>query len=428
MEHRNIVLGTLVFGCMTTVLAGTPMTNRYGGYGPDVLCVYPVDGQYTFLQRLLFYVLLVFGVLARRKKWLVVGALTTAMSYSGAAAIHAMLLVTRDHSYIDLNIFGIFAITSAGVMLSVLLFRWSTTLGKAGRRLRYIVILWLLLLLVGSVFAVGIMYARQTYAAAPACLDPETVDSSVASLFPSDTENCTYVCFHQSGRLFHSPDQIIAWPNKIHQASDITSIYFPTAISYLGAFIVFTIIFRVRQRKQRGIHSRNRTPTPLSSSTSNSPTTDIWLREKVPGRQTTSSETVLSSPPPSESSRPRLWTAVTYFSFFALFGAVIANAVNEYRMYPYPTNESSMEVGQWAPWVAVGLVVLAQLINKYAKMRWEGKGADDEESGFDRIRRDVDASMIRRGWIVPRQPIMGTGIDSDISRAETWESRRRYSF
>jgi len=57
----------------------------------NVNCAWPISGQYCLLNRILFYVLLVFAVLMRRSPWLVAGALASALSYSGTAAIHALM-------------------------------------------------------------------------------------------------------------------------------------------------------------------------------------------------------------------------------------------------------------------------------------------------------------------------------------------------
>lgn len=425
MGQTSLLYAVLIFSSIATGLAEKSSGNRYGGVGPDVLCVYPVDGQYTFLQRLLFYVLLTFGVLARRRKWLVIGALTTAMSYSGAAAIHAMLLVSPGRDYVDLNIYAIYSVTSTAVILSVLLLLWSTTLGRAGRRLRYIVMIWFVLVLVGSIFTMGIMYARETHSMAPACLNPEAVDTSAASILASETEACSYVCFHEGGRIFRSEDQILAWQNRISSARDITAIYFPTAIAYLVSFSVIGIVHRIQTRRKTQQRCLDLTVTALHPTPK--PPGYFSFENKVQEWRSSRSETMVSTPPSFWPSKRKFWAGCEYFSFFALFGAVAANGImSEVRIYWFPVNENPQEVGQWAPWVAVGLVIIAQIINKYSKLRWEGRNGD-EERGFDRIRQNLEASMTRRGWIAPRQLMTDTGDNSDLERTETWGSKRRYS-
>ena len=57
-------------------------------------CVYPISGQYGFLNRLLFYILMIFALIARKHDWLAAAALGTAMTYAASAAVHAFALLT----------------------------------------------------------------------------------------------------------------------------------------------------------------------------------------------------------------------------------------------------------------------------------------------------------------------------------------------
>lgn len=52
-----------------------------------VVCEWPISGMYSLMQRILFYVLLVFALVWRHHEWLIAGALAYATTYSGAAAV-----------------------------------------------------------------------------------------------------------------------------------------------------------------------------------------------------------------------------------------------------------------------------------------------------------------------------------------------------
>ena len=65
-----------------------PETFSYSG-----LCVYPISGQYGFLNRLLFYILMIFALIARNHDWLAAAALGTTMTYAASAAVHAFALL-----------------------------------------------------------------------------------------------------------------------------------------------------------------------------------------------------------------------------------------------------------------------------------------------------------------------------------------------
>ena len=58
-----------------------------------VLCTYPISGQYGFLNRLLYYILMIFALLVRKRTWLSAAALGTAMTYAASAAVHAFALL-----------------------------------------------------------------------------------------------------------------------------------------------------------------------------------------------------------------------------------------------------------------------------------------------------------------------------------------------
>lgn len=67
-------------------------------FRPDIFsylgaCTYPISGQYGFLNRLLFYLLMIFALVARRRTWLAAAALGTAMTYAASAAVHAFALL-----------------------------------------------------------------------------------------------------------------------------------------------------------------------------------------------------------------------------------------------------------------------------------------------------------------------------------------------
>lgn len=96
-------------------------TNFFSAY-----CAWPVSGQYCLLNRVLFYVLLVFAVLMRRSPWLVAGALASALSYSGTAAIHAMGLGWYKATMVqgEQDAVVLWAILSSACVIAVPLLNW----------------------------------------------------------------------------------------------------------------------------------------------------------------------------------------------------------------------------------------------------------------------------------------------------------------
>jgi hypothetical protein len=54
-----------------------------------VVCEWPVSGMYSRLNRILYYVLLVFALVVHHHEWLVAGSLAYATTYSGTASVQA---------------------------------------------------------------------------------------------------------------------------------------------------------------------------------------------------------------------------------------------------------------------------------------------------------------------------------------------------
>lgn len=56
-----------------------------------VTCEWPISGSYSRMNRILYYVLLVFALVVHHHEWLVAGALASATIYSGSAAVQALV-------------------------------------------------------------------------------------------------------------------------------------------------------------------------------------------------------------------------------------------------------------------------------------------------------------------------------------------------
>ncbi|KAL4914545.1 hypothetical protein BDW62DRAFT_138927 [Aspergillus aurantiobrunneus] len=346
---------------------------------PDVLCVYPLSGVYAPLQRILFYILLSFGVIGRRQRWLVAGALASAMTYCGAAAIHSFFLIAQARSpVVDLDVYGVFAATSTGIMLTAPLLAWSKTLQTVEREIRSLITLWALLILVGAILSVATIYIRGNIDG-PTCYDSALyLDISAASTLEDLSANCTFVCFQEARPLGRSPGDILAWKNQLDPPFHITAAFVPTVTASIpGSIVALTWSFR------KG-HSYLFLPPPIFSRVELS-----WIGEWLFGRRQhdgisprRSSFARIGSAevPPSPVRYPRLLLAYQYYFALGSFGVFVVNLVmNEVRFQHLPTNEMPFEVGQWSPWVGVGLILLAQVLCQLLKGNRTGKRRGDEE-------------------------------------------------
>ncbi|MCJ1445914.1 MAG: hypothetical protein MMC23_006419 [Stictis urceolatum] len=103
------------------------------GTGLTAWCWYPVSGQYGLLPRLLFYITILAALVLRHHQWLYAGALVSALTYSGTAAIHACLLIWRGPAAGDLDLIALVAILSLSCVVTVPLLNWSSTLRNIGK-------------------------------------------------------------------------------------------------------------------------------------------------------------------------------------------------------------------------------------------------------------------------------------------------------
>ncbi|KAL8959880.1 MAG: hypothetical protein Q9193_003328 [Seirophora villosa] len=101
-----------------------------------MVCVFPLSGPYGFLQRVLFYTLLTFAVVAHRAEWLIRGSLAAAMIYSSSASIHALCLaaVSNHHRIFDLDIIGVYCILSSSIILLGPMLDWCEPLRHSAAR------------------------------------------------------------------------------------------------------------------------------------------------------------------------------------------------------------------------------------------------------------------------------------------------------
>ncbi|KAL3461201.1 hypothetical protein BJX64DRAFT_289577 [Aspergillus heterothallicus] len=377
-------------------------------HDPEVLCVYPLSGVYAPLQRILFYLLLSFGVIGRRQRWLVAGALASAMTYCGAAAIQSFFLLAKARSpVVDLDIYGVFAVTSTGFMLTAPLLAWSTTLQTAEREIRMIISLWSTLIAIGAIMATTGIYLR-AQGEGPTCLDSTADRSSAVSTLYNATGDCTYACFPEERALFRSANDTVAWKNQLDAPRDITAVFLPTiAASIPSATIVWLWVIR------KG-NSYLLQPPPVFSRFELG-----WVGARLFGTQRHKAEVVARVKRNTQQLPYRYAKFIRAYQYYFILGstgAFVVNLVlNEVRLRSLPTNEMPFEVGQWGPWVGVGLILLAELLNRLVKRMWleNVHNVDEEEL------------PIWRGKAGEREELKGR---TNTMRSEASTLRRRNSF
>ncbi|KAK3998101.1 hypothetical protein QBC44DRAFT_313878 [Cladorrhinum sp. PSN332] len=114
----------------------------------QVICSFPVSGQYGPGSRILYYVLVAACLLARKTEWLRNACLAAALIFPAVAAIHSIVLAALHvDGAIDMDIYGAFQFCSIGILTAPATVRLSTTyFNNPGRNT---IFAWATLLLMG---------------------------------------------------------------------------------------------------------------------------------------------------------------------------------------------------------------------------------------------------------------------------------------
>ncbi|KAK0630519.1 hypothetical protein B0T17DRAFT_489520, partial [Bombardia bombarda] len=114
----------------------------------QVVCAWPVSGQYGIGSRILYYVLVAASVFGRRQNWLRGPCLVAALIFPAVAALHGIVLAaTHVQGAIDMDIYGAFQFCSIGILAAPATARLSSTyFNEPGRNS---IFLWTGLVLAG---------------------------------------------------------------------------------------------------------------------------------------------------------------------------------------------------------------------------------------------------------------------------------------
>ncbi|KAH6646108.1 hypothetical protein BKA67DRAFT_583253 [Truncatella angustata] len=114
----------------------------------QVVCAWPVSGQYGPGSRVLYYALVVACLLARKVEWLKKACLAAALLLPAIAAIHGIVLaIVHTDDAVDMDIYGAFQICAIGILAAPVTVKLSSTyFNDRGRNLIFV---WTGLILAG---------------------------------------------------------------------------------------------------------------------------------------------------------------------------------------------------------------------------------------------------------------------------------------
>ena len=338
----------------------------------NVVCVYPLSGQYEALQRFLYYALLLFAVFARNQVWLVSGALASALTYSGTAAIHAIVLATVSrNSLLDLDSFGTWAILSAGCLVMLPFAEFSSTLRESPTRPLFK--FWGLLVMIGTVCSA--VACLRKYPEEPACRSSDEVLLSSPNQRNVTLFNCTYTCF--------------ATVQPLRSTSEITVLMTETLLGKRGnlflavVLIIFSsgVIIGVlaglgsgrKQTEAELLEAIGRIDAYLSSPSSYNNGTSGGFGSGGDPRETAREEKELLETElrTGHYQHPPGIVSLGVLNCLLFVVIILLNELCIFLSGGLPFSEPAYAVGQWSAWVSTILVLIASAITQHYLPTWE---------------------------------------------------------
>ncbi|GIZ48708.1 hypothetical protein CKM354_001175800 [Cercospora kikuchii] len=176
--------------------ANTSSPQFAAGAGIDVICAWPVSGQYGPGSRVLYYVLVAACIFARKVEWLRNACLAAALLFPVVAAIHAIVLVSEHiDEAVDMDVYGAFQFCAIGALVGPVTVRISGTYNnEAGRNSIFV---WAMLILAGLLSLTVEFYRINGFR----CLEDDAGNplSSNPNLFPYEKASCGVICNEDQG-------------------------------------------------------------------------------------------------------------------------------------------------------------------------------------------------------------------------------------
>ncbi|KAG5912804.1 hypothetical protein E4U42_001804, partial [Claviceps africana] len=115
-------------GINVTNSASVTDVANVAALGLEVVCAWPVSGQYGPGSRILYYVLIAACVLARKAEWIKNACLAAALLLPAVASLHAIVLAAfHQDGAVDLDIYGAFQLCAIGILVAPVTVRLSRT-------------------------------------------------------------------------------------------------------------------------------------------------------------------------------------------------------------------------------------------------------------------------------------------------------------
>ncbi|KAG5302465.1 hypothetical protein I7I50_03207 [Histoplasma capsulatum G186AR] len=309
----------------------------------QVICAWPVSGQYGPGTRVLYYVLIAACVFARKTEWLRNACLAAVLLFPAVAALHGVVLAALNlHGAVDMDIYGAFQLCSIGILTGPVAVRVSRTyFYDPGRN---IIFLWTTLILAG-LLSLTVEFFRIQPTACPFD-DAGNPISSDPRKFKYNT-SCGMTCSEDKGPF--SPMRngaasniyVIPAPDKITFGTATLMAAACCVPAILSLISMWNKILEINRMNRFGIGKQEeKVDEPIEGTNG----ATIKKMNKV-------------------NSLIRMFLSAVEIPVFAaaVMGILILGEMNFFSSQVLYQTEPVASIGQWGPIVGAGLAVLGSL-------------------------------------------------------------------
>ncbi|ETR99849.1 hypothetical protein M419DRAFT_54116, partial [Trichoderma reesei RUT C-30] len=328
----------------------------------EVICAWPVSGQYGAGSRVLYYVLIAACLFARREIWI-----------KNACLAAALLLPAA----VDMDVYGAFQLCSIGVLVVPVTVRLSETYRNTPGR--NTIFLWAGLLLAGKhsrLLSLTIeFYRAQTF---PCSQDAQgNPIPNNPSKFPyGESTTCGLVCSETEGPFS---------PMRKGSSSDIyvipapSRLTFGTATLLAAACCVHTIVWMASMAE---LVFEDNWKSPFGIKVD-----DSQADEQIPGTNGATKKTMRDV-----NAMIRFFLSVVAVPIFGGAGLAIL-IIGEINFFSGPVSyqvESLASIGQWSPIVGTGLAVIGSL---YLVLAADVNAVKEESGSIEMGQTDTESAV-----------------------------------
>ncbi|GFG11435.1 hypothetical protein IFM61606_03194 [Aspergillus udagawae] len=379
----------------------------------QVICAWPVSGQYGPGTRILYYVLITTCVFGRRAEWLRNACLAAALLFPAVGALHGIVLASLHiDAAVDMDVFGAFQLCSIGILTAPVTVRLSKTyFNEPGRN---IIFLWTGLILAGLLSLTIEFYRIDLH---PCKVDGRPL-SKDSKEFVYGTTMCGLTCSTNAGPFS---------PMRKDSANNIYVIPAPEKLTF-GAATLLAAACCI--------------PAILSLASMWNKILEInWTRRfGNPDRNKKQDEVIEGTNGATLGAMNRVNEMIRSFLSVVevpIFGAavlviIIIGELNFFSEQVKYQTENMKSIGQWAPIVGAGLAVLGSL-SLFLAAAVEDQEEDMEEkasstysgpSPRERIQDGAEASCVQDRPNSPSDGDSSIEVGHTMSRNSRWPLRR----